>query len=96
VTDDDSKFDTGLVEPRVGDELGGTEYRCGDCGEVFWSPYAASAVEHCPKCGDASIEATGLALVGTLDRSQSYKSWWRAQVAVEQARREERDGGGEQ
>jgi len=91
MTDDEPKYDTVLVEPRVGGELGGTEYRCGDCGEIFWSPYAGSAVDYCPKCGDADIEETGLALVGELERSQSYKSWWRVQAAVEQARREEGD-----
>jgi len=85
VTDDDSKFDVDAVQRRQGDELGGTEYRCGDCGEIYWTPYARSAVGYCPKCGEAEIEVTGLALVGRLEASQAYKSWWRVQVAVERA-----------
>ena len=90
MSDETPRYDQRQVERRRGDELGGTEYRCRDCSEVFWSPYASSAIAHCPRCGRSEIEETGLALVGEIEASAGYKRWRRVQLAVERA-----NGGGE-
>lgn len=87
----DERFDPVYIDRRSGDEFGGVEYRCEDCGEFFYTPYATSAVEYCPRCGAAEIEDTGLELVGPLQPSQPYNSWIRAKRAVEEAER--RSGG---
>ena len=89
MNDNTPKYDVRAVERRYGDELGGTEYRCLDCSELFWSPYASSAIEHCPRCGQSDIEETGLALIGELQPSAGYKSWRRVQIAIERATRGE-------
>lgn len=83
MSESEDRFDVDTVQRRIGDELGGSEYRCTDCDEVFWSPYASSAIDHCPRCGQSEIDETGLALVGEIEPSQSYKSWKRVQDAIQ-------------
>lgn len=85
MSDDQPKFNWQYIERREGHIFAETEYRCGDCGELFWSRHASSAIEYCPRCGEAEIEETGLELVGPVEPSGSYKSWRRGKLAERMA-----------